>query len=119
MGDADRNASADGVASTTLRLSVACSPRAGVAFEVEVVLPTPVTALGAVRASGVFDRYPELATGDPSIGIWGRVVAADTLLRDGDRVELYRPLKRDPKEARRRRAGQGGRRRRDLSLPSR
>jgi putative ubiquitin-RnfH superfamily antitoxin RatB of RatAB toxin-antitoxin module len=118
MGDADRDASAGAAAPTLLRVSVACSPRAGVAFEIEVVLPAPATALGAVRASGVFDRCPGLATGDPSIGIWGRVVAADTLLRDGDRVELYRPLKRDPKEARRRRAGQGGRRRRDPSLPS-
>jgi putative ubiquitin-RnfH superfamily antitoxin RatB of RatAB toxin-antitoxin module len=38
------------------------------------------------------------------VGIFGRVVDPATLLRDGDRVEIYRPLKIDPKEARRRRA---------------
>jgi len=35
------------------------------------------------------------------VGIWGRVCSTDTLLRDGDRVEIYRPLEIDPKEARR------------------
>lgn len=38
------------------------------------------------------------------VGIWSRPSSRDTLLRDGDRVELYRPLKVDPKDARRRRA---------------
>jgi putative ubiquitin-RnfH superfamily antitoxin RatB of RatAB toxin-antitoxin module len=87
-----------------LRIAVACSPRAGAAFEVELRLPAPATAWDAVRASGVLDRWPELAAGAPSIGLWGRVVAPDARLRDGDRVELYRPLAADPQEARRVRA---------------
>jgi len=57
-----------------------------------------------VRASGVLDRWPGLASGEPSVGIWGRAASPDAGLRDGDRVELYRPLAADPQEARRLRA---------------
>ncbi len=39
-----------------------------------------------------------------AIGVWGKVRAADYLLRDGDRVELYRALQADPKDARRAKA---------------
>ena len=53
-------------------------------------------ALAAVRA-----RFPSLITGSQSVGIFGRVAEADTCLRPGDRIELYRPLKGDPKETRR------------------
>lgn len=102
--------SADGV--RTLRVAVACSPRAGEAFEVDVELPAPASAWDAVRASGVLDRWPELAAGEPSLGIWGRATTAATTLRDGDRVELYRPLAVDPQEARRRRAAKARRARR-------
>jgi putative ubiquitin-RnfH superfamily antitoxin RatB of RatAB toxin-antitoxin module len=100
-------AGADGA--PTLRVAVACSPRAGEAFEVEVELPAPATAWDAVRASGVLDRWPELASGEPSVGIWGRATGAAAVLRDGDRVELYRPLAVDPQEARRRRVAKAGR----------
>jgi putative ubiquitin-RnfH superfamily antitoxin RatB of RatAB toxin-antitoxin module len=48
-------------------------------------------------------------------GIWGRVVGAETRLRQGDRVELYRPLKVDPKEARRLRYRRDGLKRKGLS----
>jgi putative ubiquitin-RnfH superfamily antitoxin RatB of RatAB toxin-antitoxin module len=100
-------ANADGA--PTLRVAVACSPRAGEAFEVDVELPAPATAWDAVCASGVLDRWPELASGEPSVGIWGRVTGAATGLRDGDRVELYRPLAADPQEARRRRVARARR----------
>ena len=96
----------------TLRVAVACSPSAGVAFEVEVELQAPATAWDAVRASGVLERWPELAGAAPSIGVWGRVTSADAALADGDRVELYRPLAADPQEARRRRAAKAARPRR-------
>ncbi|HTJ07774.1 MAG TPA: RnfH family protein [Caldimonas sp.] len=94
-------ASADGA--RRLRVAVACSPRATEAFEVEVELPAPASAWDAVRASGVLERWPELASGEASVGIWGRAACAETALRDGDRVEIYRPLAADPQEARRRR----------------
>ena len=103
-------ARADGA--RTLRVAVACSPRAGAAFEIDVELPAPASAWDAVRASGVLDRWPELAAGEPSVGIWGRATSAAAVVHDGDRVELYRPLAADPQEARRRRAAKARRVRR-------
>ena len=93
-------------AASIVRVAVACSPRAGDAFEVTLELPAPATALDAIRASGLLERHPELGLGEPLIGIWGRACALETALRDGDRVEIYRPLTVDPKEARRLRASE-------------
>jgi putative ubiquitin-RnfH superfamily antitoxin RatB of RatAB toxin-antitoxin module len=95
--EADENA-------PTVRIAIACSPNAGRAFEMVLELPAPATALDAIRASGLFERHPELALGEPLIGIWGRACAPETVLADGDRVEIYRPLTMDPNEARRLRA---------------
>jgi len=67
-------------------------------------LPVGATALGAVLASGLQDRYPELAQKMGILGIYSKQVPSDTPLRNGDRVEIYRPLKADPKDARRRKA---------------
>jgi uncharacterized protein len=67
-------------------------------------LAAGATAEDAVRASGVLERHPEIDLGRHRIGIFGRVVPAQAPLRDGDRVEIYRPLTVDAKEARRRRA---------------
>jgi uncharacterized protein len=67
-----------------------------------VALAAGATAAQAVRASGILARHPDI---EPlRLGIYGRVVSGDTALADGDRVEIYRPLVVDPKEARRRRA---------------
>ncbi len=57
----------------------------------------------ALEASGIRREERALATGVPEFGIWGRKVAAEQVLRDGDRVEVYRPLRVDPKVARRER----------------
>jgi len=62
-----------------------------------VMLPEGSTVADAVAASG-FDATPG------RVGIYGSVVPAGTVLRDGDRVEIYRPLRADPKELRRLRA---------------
>jgi len=95
---------APGTAAPVVRVAIACSPSAGHAFETTLELPAPATALDAIRASGLFERHPELGLGEPLIGIWGRACAPETLLADGDRVEVYRPLTMDPNEARRLRA---------------
>jgi uncharacterized protein len=71
---------------------------------VTLSLAAGATAGDAVRASGVLERHPEIDLRRQPIGIHGRVVNLRTLLRDGDRVEIYRPLRVDAKEARRRRA---------------
>ena len=91
-------------AAPLLRVTIACSPSPGHAFETVLELPAPATALDAIRASGLFERHPELGLGEPLVGIWGRACAPATLLADGDRVEVYRPLTMDPNEARRLRA---------------
>ena len=65
---------------------------------VSLELPAGATAEDALRASGL----PQAR--NQKLGIYGRVVDPRTVLKEGDRVELYRPLLIDPKEARRRRA---------------
>jgi putative ubiquitin-RnfH superfamily antitoxin RatB of RatAB toxin-antitoxin module len=67
-------------------------------------LPAGTTAIAAVEASGLRLRIPALVVDPGSIGVFGRVVPPDTPLRDGDRVEIYRPLMADPKAMRRARA---------------
>jgi uncharacterized protein len=96
----------------TLQVSVAYSPRAGIVDEVVLKLPRGATLIDAVRASGLLDRHAGIDLAQARLGIWGRVQPPETLLRERDRVELYRPLTVDPKEARRlryRKSGKGGR----------
>jgi putative ubiquitin-RnfH superfamily antitoxin RatB of RatAB toxin-antitoxin module len=71
---------------------------------VRLALAPGATALDAVRASGLLERHPGIDLSRQKIGIRGRVVEMTALLTDGDRVEVYRPLAMDPKEARRARA---------------
>lgn len=71
---------------------------------VRVELAPGATALDAVRASRLLERHPEIDLRRCKLGIYGRTVAAQTPLAGGERVEIYRPLAMDPKEARRRRA---------------
>ena len=70
----------------------------------ELDLPEGSTVRDAIVAANLRERYPGIDPGAFEVGIWSRVVSAATLLRDGDRVELYRALKADPKDARRTRA---------------
>lgn len=74
---------------------------------VEVSLPAGAAALDAVRASGILASCPELDEAALKLGVFGKAVKSDALLRDHDRVEVYRPLLADPKEVRRRRAEAG------------
>ncbi|MCW8901446.1 MAG: RnfH family protein [Gammaproteobacteria bacterium] len=62
------------------------------------------TAEQAVKLSGILERFPEIDLTQNKIGIFGKVINADQVLRDKDRVEIYRPLIADPKESRRKRA---------------
>lgn len=76
----------------------------GAVFDVALALPTGATVADAISRSGIREQRPTVAIRADRLGVFARKVALDTLLRDGDRVEIYRPLKLDPKEARRRRA---------------
>jgi len=70
-----------------------------------------MTAIEAVEASGLLKVCPELAGCRLDLGVYGRVVQQTHELRPGDRVEIYRRLTADPREARRRLAAQGKSRR--------
>jgi uncharacterized protein len=73
------------------------------ARQVEVValdLPAASTVGDALQASGLLERHG-LVPGAVQCGVWGRRCPMSQVLRDGDRVELYRSLTVDPKEARR------------------
>lgn len=61
----------------------------------------------AVRLCGILEKYPEIDLGINKLGIFGKLAGPDTVLRDRDRIEIYRPLIADPKEVRRRRAEAG------------
>ena len=77
-----------------------------------VELPEGATIREAVERSGVLMRHPQIDCTTARVGILGRRSGWDALLRDGDRVEIYRPLQADPKELRRRRAAGSASRRR-------
>ena len=71
---------------------------------IRVKVARGTTALGALAASGLEQRFPEIAAATPQLGVFGRVVASDHVVEAGDRVEVYRPLRADPRVARRSRA---------------
>ena len=58
----------------------------------------------AILSCGIIETHPEINLGVNKVGVWNRTTKLETVLREGDRVEIYRPLIADPKEARRRRA---------------
>ena len=61
----------------------------------------------AVRSCGIDLQFPEIDLESCDIGVFGKSVADDYQLNDGDRIEIYRPLIADPKEIRRQRAARG------------
>lgn len=65
-----------------------------------------ITARQAVERSGIVRFYPQIDLSRLELGIFSNPCTPDTLLQDGDRVEIYRPLLCDPKEMRRQRARQ-------------
>ena len=72
---------------------------------VPLELDEGASALQAVMASGIVERLPGFDPAAARLGVFSRPVAPDAPLAEGDRVEIYRPLLRDPKAARRARAG--------------
>ena len=84
-----------------LRVSVVYSPRAGEVDEVVLEVAPGATLAEAIGLSGLAARHPGLDWASARFGVWGRVQEPSLPLRDRDRVEVYRPLQVDPKEARR------------------
>lgn len=73
---------------------------------IEVELEQGARVADALAASRLQAHIPGIALSNPDAGIWGAPASLDTELRDRDRVEIYRKLSADPKQARRQRAKQ-------------
>jgi hypothetical protein len=74
---------------------------------IPVVAQAGMTVAAAIEASGILKKFPEIDLSVNKVGIFGKLVKSDTVLRDKDRVEIYRKLIADPKEVRRQRADEG------------
>jgi putative ubiquitin-RnfH superfamily antitoxin RatB of RatAB toxin-antitoxin module len=79
--------------------------------EVQMLVPLSVpegtTLEQAIRLSGVMQKFPEIDLASAKVGIWNKSSELDAVLREKDRIEIYRPLIADPKEVRRKRAEEG------------
>lgn len=85
-----------------IHVEVAYCPAPGVAEIVALTLPAGATLAQALEASGLCQKHA-LPTDGLRLGIWGKLKEPGQALRERDRVEVYRPLQVDPKEARRQR----------------
>jgi hypothetical protein len=76
-------------------------------FLLKSEVPKGTTIAEAVKLSGIQDKHPEIDLEKGKFGIFGKLSKTDTVLREKDRIEIYRPLIADPKEVRRKRAEEG------------
>jgi uncharacterized protein len=91
-----------------ITLMYASAPRT--VEETALEVPEGCTLVQALAQAGWLQRFPEMQAGQLTLGVWGRKAAMDRPLREGDRVEVVRALRVDPKVARRERfVGQGAR----------
>lgn len=93
-----------------IRITLIHSPAPRDVHELPIDVPEGCTLAQALALSGWTQRFRDLNSAAMSTGIWGRKATGETVLREGDRVEIYRGLRVDPKVARRERfVGQGAR----------
>lgn len=89
-----------------IRVEVAyATPQAQVIIPVDINEGT--TLEEAIKLSGILIQFPEIDLSKNKVGIFSKISKKDQVLRDKDRVEIYRPLIADPKEVRKQRAAQG------------
>jgi uncharacterized protein len=100
--------------SALLRISLVYSPAPRQVREWVLELASGATVARALATSGLFDEFPELKGVRLVLGIWGRKTTPGHVLRDQDRVEIYRGLRVDPKVARRERFNRQGAKRAGL-----
>ena len=70
-------------------------------------LPAGATAIEAVRVSGILEHCPDIDADHLVLGVFGVRIGPDDAVHAGDRIEIYRPLEVDPREARRLLAARG------------
>lgn len=73
----------------------------------KIRVPRGTTAREAIKLSGIRGQFPEIDLETAPLGIFGTKIKVDRALNEGDRVEIYRPLKADPREVRRQLAAEG------------
>lgn len=88
---------------TRLSVAVVYSPAPRLVCQVLLEVMPPCSVQQAVRQSGLLVRYPEIDRQPLVVGVWGRKAKPEQLLREQDRIEIYRALRVDPKLARRER----------------
>jgi putative ubiquitin-RnfH superfamily antitoxin RatB of RatAB toxin-antitoxin module len=66
-----------------------------------------ITVEQAIRRSGILEHFPDIDLSSSKVGVFGKLAKLADTLNPGDRVEIYRPLIADPKEARKKRAAEG------------
>ncbi len=86
-----------------ITVTLVCAPAAREVFEQTLDVPDGSTAQEAIAASALVGRWPLLDWRGLTPGVWGKAVEWDRALKEGDRLELCRPLTVDPKVARRER----------------
>jgi putative ubiquitin-RnfH superfamily antitoxin RatB of RatAB toxin-antitoxin module len=74
---------------------------------VPLTVPEGTTVEEAIRLSGLLEKFPEIDLASAKVGVWNKATELTTVLREKDRIEIYRPLIADPKEVRRKRAEEG------------
>lgn len=84
-----------------LDFSVVYAAEDGTLLEYHGQLPAGATVRAALEASGILSIYPDWEFSRLNIGIYAQKASLDTVLHQNDRVEIYRPLKIDPREKRR------------------
>jgi putative ubiquitin-RnfH superfamily antitoxin RatB of RatAB toxin-antitoxin module len=91
------------VSDLRLNVKVVYAPQTREVHEVALQLDSPCSVLQALLCSGLLAHFPEIDTLQTVVGVWGRKARLNQVLRENDRVEVYRPLRVDPKVARRER----------------
>lgn len=74
---------------------------------VTLAMPEDATVEAAIKASRLLERFPKISSSELKAGIFGEACKLDQPVREGDRIEIYRLLIHDPKDARRQRALKG------------
>jgi uncharacterized protein len=87
----------------TIHITVAYSPTARVLHTLSLNLPAQSSVADALAAASQDPRFSMASSSAAQVGVWGKKVASNQTLKDGDRVEIYRKLRVDPKIARRER----------------
>lgn len=87
-----------------MKITVAYASTPEQQIEISLEVEVNCTVALAIQRSGILQRSPEIPYPNVSVGIYSKIVALDARLHSNDRIEIYRPLKIDPKQARHLRA---------------